>query len=76
MMTEQYKDSYKMIETLVKVKDCIQLGVYSNRPGYKWLQDTWSNNDILEAMWENDLRYTEETIEHLESMIHLFGKDR
>jgi predicted site-specific integrase-resolvase len=75
-MIKQLENSYKMVETLVKVKDHIQMGVYSNRPGYKWLKDTWSNNDILEMMLENNLRYTEETIEYLESMIHLFGKDR
>ena len=75
-MTRQQENCYKMVETLTKVKDCIRLGSYSIRPDYEWLQYTCSNNDRLEAMWENNLRYTTETIEYLESMIHLFGKDR
>lgn len=71
---QQYQ--YDMVKILCNVKERIQLGVYSRKPGYNWLQDKWTNGDILLALYENDIKNTKEAMVYLEQMIHLFGKDR
>ncbi len=71
---KQYQ--YDMLKILCNVKERIQMGVYSRKPGYNWLQDSWSNYDILLALEENKINNTKEAMTYLEDIIHLFGKDR
>ena len=75
-MTKEQWEIDNRIKVLCSVKDRISIGAYSNRPGYKWLNERWSNSDILGAMVENNLKTTKETLEYLESIAHLFGQDR
>lgn len=71
--TEQQKD---IIKVLCEVKEHITMQSYKNNPGYKWINDKWSTHDILNAMEENGLDNKKETLEYLEDMAHLFGKDK
>lgn len=75
-MKKELQHKYDMVKVLCSVKECIQIGVYSRKPGYSWLQDNWSNGDILSVLDENGIKSTREAMVYLEQMIHLFGKDR
>lgn len=65
-----------IINIIAKVKDHIHTMAYSNSPAYKWLDETMSIHDILEAMELNGIDNKEDAIKYLLDMAHLFGKDR
>ena len=69
----QQKDIVKIV---TEVKDHILTESYGRNPAYKWLQDTWTTNDIVSALHENNITSKDEAIQYLLDMAHLFGKDR
>lgn len=65
-----------IVYVISQVKDHIQTMAYSNSPAYKWLDETMSIHDILEAMELNGIDNKEDAIKYLLDIAHLFGKDR
>jgi len=58
------------------IKDIIHTRAYTGEPAYKWLDETWSVMDILEAISTNNIKNKEEGIKYLLDIAHLFGKDK
>lgn len=60
---------------LNQVKDQINLGVYSNKKGYKWLQERYTTFLLIQTIIDNDLNDTKEVIQYLEKLIDLLNKE-
>ena len=66
----------EILNVVRQVKDHIMIESFGRNPAYKWLQDTWTTNDIVSALHENNITSKDEAIQYLLDMAHLFGKDR
>lgn len=60
---------------LNQVKDEINLGVYRNKKGYKWLQDRYTTFLLIQTIIDNDLNDTKEIMEYLETLIEILKKE-
>ena len=76
-MTEKIsQEQIEKIYLTCVVKDLIHTRAYSGDPAYKWLDETWSVREILEALSTNNIESKEEGVRYLLDIAHLFGKDR
>jgi hypothetical protein len=76
-MTEKMsQEQIEKIYLTCVVKDLIHTRAYSGDPAYKWLDETWSVREILEALSTNNIESKEEGVRYLLDIAHLFGKDK
>ena len=76
MAEKMTPEKIEMVYLTCVIKDIIHVKAYENNPAYKWLDETWSVMDIMEAIHSNNIKSKEEGIEYLLSIAHLLGKDK